>query len=77
MTDPSPFTPHKDSIQGSATVSDIMTQWPATLHVFVENRMLCIGCPIAPFHTVHDACTEHELDEATILAQLSRAAQRN
>jgi len=36
---------------------------PETGHVFLEARMLCFGCPIAPFHTVLDACREYRLDE--------------
>ena len=37
--------------------------WPGTPAVFLRHAMLCYGCPIAPFHTVIDACAEYGLDE--------------
>jgi hybrid cluster-associated redox disulfide protein len=30
----------------------------------------CIGCPIATFHTVDDACREHGIDRDKFLAVL-------
>lgn len=52
----------------------LFDHWPQTAAVFLSRRMLCFGCPIAPFHTVIDACTEYGLDEATFRAELRRAA---
>lgn len=46
---------------------------PATAEVFLTRRMLCFGCPIAPFHTVVDACAEYRLDEADFRAELNTA----
>ena len=37
-------------------VSDVMNDWPATIRVFLDFKMGCVGCPIACFHTVDDAC---------------------
>jgi hybrid cluster-associated redox disulfide protein len=37
--------------------------------------MLCVGCLIAPFHTIVDACMEYGLDEEAFSAEL-RAAVR-
>lgn len=48
--------------------------WPAMVGVFLAHRMLCVGCPIAPFHTVIDACAEYGLDEALFRAELHAAA---
>ena len=47
--------------------------WPETAHVFLSHRMFCFGCPIAPFHTVVDACAEYLLDEAVFRAELHAA----
>jgi len=44
-------------------LSQLFGLWPATASVFRTHRMACFGCPIAPFHTVIDACTEYQLDE--------------
>ncbi|MDT8854241.1 hypothetical protein RNZ50_04150 [Paracoccaceae bacterium Fryx2] len=47
--------------------------WPETAAVFLARRMVCFGCPIAPFHTVSDACAEYRLDEAAFRADLAAA----
>lgn len=54
------------------SVADIMRRWPATIRVFLDGNMKCVGCPIAPFHTLMDAATEHGLS----LAQLEAAIER-
>jgi hybrid cluster-associated redox disulfide protein len=46
---------------------------PQTVAVFLGHRMLCFGCPFAPFHTVIDACAEYALDEAAFRAELRAA----
>ena len=48
--------------------------WPGVARVFLEHRMLCFGCPIAPFHTVIDAVAEYRLDEESFRARLRAAA---
>jgi len=44
-------------------LSDLFANWPEMVAVFLAYRMLCPGCPIAPFHTVIDACDEYGLEE--------------
>ena len=61
------------SIEATHTVDDIMRRWPVTIRVFLIHRMRCIGCPIACFHTVEDACREHGADRRRFLADLRAA----
>jgi hybrid cluster-associated redox disulfide protein len=58
-------------------LSRLLARWPRTLHVFMAHRMMCIGCPITPFHTVIDACIEYNLDEAAFRAELRAAISVN
>ncbi|MDR7127390.1 DUF1858 domain-containing protein [Pseudotabrizicola sp. 4114] len=51
----------------------LFDHWPQMAAVFLSRRMLCFGCPIAPFHTVIDACEEYGLDEAAFRTDLRRA----
>ena len=51
-------------------VGEVMTARPATIRVFLNFRMGCIGCPISAFHTVDDACGEHGVDRDEFLAAL-------
>jgi hybrid cluster-associated redox disulfide protein len=54
-------------------LADLMTSWPAVISVFQRHRMLCVGCLIAPFHTVTDACREYGLEEDAFLHELMQA----
>ena len=57
-------------------VGEVMTARPATIRVFLDFRMGCVGCPISAFHTVDDACKEHGVDRDEFLAALRAAAER-
>jgi hybrid cluster-associated redox disulfide protein len=63
-------------IEFTTLVDDIMRRWPGTIRVFLDYRMHCVGCPIACFHTVDDACREHGVDNAQFLADLREVAAR-
>ena len=54
-------------------VNDVMGDRPSTIRVFLDFRMRCVGCPIACFHTVDDACREHGVDREHFLAALRGA----
>ncbi|WP_445500680.1 DUF1858 domain-containing protein [Microvirga sp. G4-2] len=60
-------------VESTQLVDDVMRQWPATIRVFLNHQMRCVGCPIACFHTVDDACREHGSDRVRFLADLQAA----
>jgi hybrid cluster-associated redox disulfide protein len=47
--------------------------WPEVAAVFHAQGMACFGCPIAPFHSVRDACEEYGLDETYFRSALQAA----
>jgi hybrid cluster-associated redox disulfide protein len=51
-------------------VDDVMRGSPQTIRIFLEFKMRCVGCPIACFHTVNDACREHGVDRELFLQAL-------
>ena len=51
-------------------VEEVMTSYPATIRVFLDFKMGCVGCPIACFHTVDDACAEHGVNRGAFLRAL-------
>jgi hybrid cluster-associated redox disulfide protein len=55
-------------------VDDVMSSAPETIRVFLAFRMGCVGCPIACFHTVDDACREHGVDRGAFLEALRSVA---
>ncbi|RAI42088.1 DUF1858 domain-containing protein [Rhodoplanes roseus] len=62
------------TIRSNRLVADVLHDAPATLRVFLDFHMRCVGCPIASFHTVADACHEHAVDLERFLAALQAAA---
>ncbi len=57
------------------TVDDVMQRWPATIRVFLDFGLHCVGCPIATFHSVDEACGEHGVDLEAFLRGLHQAVQ--
>ena len=55
-------------------VDDVMSKSPQTIGVFLQFKMRCVGCPIACFHTVDDACSEHGVDREAFLEALRACA---
>ncbi|WP_257166518.1 DUF1858 domain-containing protein [Bradyrhizobium sp. SRS-191] len=55
-------------------VDDVMRRKPETIRVFLAFQMRCVGCPIACFHNVADACREHGVDPDAFLTALCAGA---
>jgi hybrid cluster-associated redox disulfide protein len=49
----------------------VMRRWPATIRVFLDYGMACIGCPVARIHTLEDACMAHGIPLEGFLAKLA------
>lgn len=57
-------------ITAELCVDDVMRHWPATIRVFLHYRMHCIGCPLGRFHSIAEACREHNVDLGCFIADL-------
>ncbi len=55
------------------SMDEMMRRWPRTIHVAIRHHLLCVGCPIGPFHTIADAAREHGLDEAMLRGEFEAA----
>ena len=64
----------KSALTLDMTVDQVMNRWPASVRVFLDFRMRCVGCPIAAFHSVEEASREHEIDAHALLASLRSVA---
>ena len=62
------------AIEPYLLVDDVMTRWPATIRVFLDFKLSCVGCPIASFHSIEDACREHGIDAGNFMAALRGVA---
>lgn len=57
------------------TVDTVMTRWPATIRVFLDRRMLCVGCAVGGLHTLREAAAAHDLPLAELMAELLAATE--
>ncbi|MBX6342703.1 MAG: DUF1858 domain-containing protein [Thermomicrobiaceae bacterium] len=62
------------TIDARTNLDELVTRYPATAAVFVAHRMHCVGCDIARFETVEDACRIYRIPLDALLAALRRAA---
>ncbi|MCA0008713.1 MULTISPECIES: DUF1858 domain-containing protein [unclassified Mesorhizobium] len=66
----------KTRLRDDATMDEIMLRWPATIGVVLQYRLLCVGCPVASFHTISEAAREHGIGEESLRVDLNAAIER-
>lgn len=54
-------------------VDEVLRSCPRSAEVFIHRRMHCVGCPIASFHSVEEACSEHGQELDGFVAELQAA----
>lgn len=52
------------------TMAEVLQKRPAAARILVAHRMHCVGCAIAPFETLAEACAAYGLPTEHILADL-------
>lgn len=62
------------SFQLATPIDEVMRRKPATINVLIEEKMHCVGCVLACFHSVSDTAFAHEKDPEVLLAALNNAA---
>lgn len=62
-----------DSLTASTTVADVLLRRPRAARILVNHRMHCVGCAIAPFETLKDACEIYGVSLRDLLAELNAA----
>ncbi len=60
-------------IDPDQSIDDIMRVWPQTIAIILGYDMLCVGCPLASFHTSVDAAIEHSVNVEDFLNALNQA----
>jgi hybrid cluster-associated redox disulfide protein len=66
----------KGTVVPDMMVGDVMSRWPATLRTFLDFGMRCVGCPIAAFHSIDEACAQHDAGPGFLQALRAVAGDR-
>ena len=43
-------------------VDELINTWPRTIQVFIQHRMACVGCWMAPVDTLEDVANNYALE---------------
>jgi len=60
-----------DPLTASTTVADVLRKRPLAARVLMNHRMHCLGCEIAPFETLEEACEIYGVSLRDLLAELN------
>lgn len=63
---------HTEEITSNSVIDWVLTRYPATAVVFLRWKMQCVGCPIARFESIDDACRIYQQPLDRFLAELHR-----
>jgi hybrid cluster-associated redox disulfide protein len=62
-------------VTATNTIADLLAAHPSAARVLVDHRMHCVGCDIAPFETIGDACAIYGINSGEFFADLRRAIE--
>lgn len=65
-----------EEITTETSIDWVLATYPATAPVFLRWRMQCVGCPIARFESIADACSIYQRPLDRFLTELRLAATK-
>ncbi len=68
------MTERAGPITSRSNIDWVVNEYPATVPVFLRWRMLCIGCPIARFESIAEACANYQNPVERFVGELRAAA---
>lgn len=57
------------------TVSEVLSQFPQTIPMFLQHDMACVGCAMTAFETVREAAAIYRLDPDRFVDELLQTIQ--
>ena len=64
-------------ITPQSLVSDVMSNFPETIPVFLGHQMICVGCAMASFDTLEDAAKNYAIPMPQLMAELNAKITRS
>ena len=71
------ITRTSEAISANCIVQGVIERHPQTIIVFARHGLQCVGCYIAPFHTIVDSAREHAVPLELLLAELNQSVLLN
>lgn len=64
-----------EAVSADSNVDELISRYPSTVPVFVRHRMVCVGCEVARFETLAEACEIYRRPLEPLLADLQEAVR--
>lgn len=64
------------SVDPRATLEELITAHPSAARVLLARRMHCVGCAVAAFETLEEACAVYGLPLDEVLEDLGTAVEQ-
>lgn len=65
----------KNAISSKTTVKELLQHYPAAGRVFIQEGLLCFGCPTESFHTLADVAEAYQLNLNDLIVRIQDAIQ--
>lgn len=65
----------RKTISPNLIVSEVLRDWPETIHIFVRHRLACVGCTMADYETVSSAAEIYGLVLEDFLSELQEVVE--
>ncbi len=65
--------PVETAVTPDTNVDELITRFPRTVQIFIRHRMHCVGCEVARFESLEEACRIYRRPLDPLLADLRRA----
>ena len=59
------------AVNGSDTVASVLVRLPHAARLLLDHGMHCVGCAIAPFETLEEACAIYDVSLDRLLGELA------
>src|SRR5438132_5012253 len=66
-----------ESLTASTTVANVLLRRPLAARILVNHRMHCVGCAIAAFETLEEACEIYGVSLGHLLAELNATTKES
>jgi hybrid cluster-associated redox disulfide protein len=66
-----------DEMTADTTVEEVITRFPVAARVFVRRRMNCVGCDIARFESLAEACRIYRQPLDQLLEEIRDIARKD
>ena len=63
-----------EQITADSLVQEVVERHPQTVLVFARHGLQCVGCYIAPYHTIADSAREYAMALDPLLGDLNQVA---